>query len=95
MAIEITNKRSLCTVSNSTSTIKLEGELVSSQLKKISGFSGSFYRVDPVEYIGNFNYSETSDGRVSKSIGEIPSDLFETASNLFDATLDEIETTEI
>lgn len=95
MAVEISNKRSLCTVTNSATTIKLEGELVSSQLKKISGFSGSYYRVDPVEYIGNFNYSETSDGRVSKSIGDIPSDLFSTASQLLDETLEEIKTAEI
>lgn len=93
MAIKISNKRNLCTVDNQDSQIKLSGELTI-EGTQVHSFNGSYYRLSPEEYIGGFDYSETSDDRITKSISGIPSDLVASAIKLLDDSITEIKASE-
>lgn len=91
MSIIITNKKNLCTVVNTAAGIKLEGELISSETQKIVSLNGTFYTTETSEYMGHFNYTETLDGKISRSLGDLVKDKFDDSVKLLTDTIDEIE----
>lgn len=68
--MELTNKRVQLTVRETGNTYSLGGEVTLDETKRITSFSGSFQNVDNV-YVGYFNYSEDSDGKVNKNVYNI------------------------
>lgn len=89
MATKFSNSRFTETVENETSTVKLYGEVTYNADKLIGSFSGSVTTIDGSK-TGNFNYSETSDGNVSRGYNG-PKEIEIESCDLVDATVVDIK----
>lgn len=89
MATIFSNSRFMETVDNETAVVKLHGEVTYDSNKLVTNFNGSITSVDGGKY-GSFNYSETSDGNVSRSYNG-PKDIETDACALIDSTVLDIK----
>lgn len=82
-----TNKKIQYSVTNESAELKLTGNISVSD-SKIHSFDGSFSTTTG-EYVGNFYYSESADGKVNKNFSEIGADYVTSATSLLDATIND------
>jgi hypothetical protein len=93
--MELKNKQVNYSCTNEDVTLKLQGTVSLNESKRITSFNGSFYLVETNAYAGEFYYSETEDGKISKSTNNIPAEYIEEACDFLVATANEIKETVI
>lgn len=88
--LDLTNKRELCDVRNSNSTMSLSGSFTYTQDKRIIDFSGSISDLQG-EFQGSFFYSEMLSETVTKNLNDVPKTLLSSISNFIDETVTDIK----
>lgn len=87
----LTNKREMYTVENSTSTVRLEGDVTIDADKNIISFSGVFTDVVSGEDAGSFNYNESID-RMNVSYNGITIASKQNCEDILEGTIAAIKT---
>lgn len=86
----LSNKRTMYSVTNENSTLKLNGELTISENNTITGFHGSFISLDNLSHQGGFNYSEYEE-TCNKNYHSLPISLGDIPKILLDDTISQIK----
>ena len=99
--MELTNNRQLFTVINTSTSVKLNGEITIADKKLITSFNGNFSSLenstveDPTlmnnKFLGNFNYSESAD-TFNKNISGKTKEQADEINTLLDETITQIKT---
>lgn len=88
--LNLTNKREVCDVSNSNSTMQLGGSLTYTQDQRIIDFNGSITDLQG-ESQGSFSYSEHLSGTVTKNLNDVPKSLLDAISAFIDETVTDVK----
>lgn len=86
----LSNKRTMFTVANEDSNLKLSGEVTITETNTITMFNGSFTALDGMAGKGGFNYSENGD-TCNKAFYGLPIIGGDKAKNLLDNTITAIK----
>lgn len=87
--MELTNKKIMYSVTNSSDTYKLNGSVTMSEDSKIENLSGNINK-DSESY-GNFYYTESSDNKININLSGIPADSLTEAEQFIITTVNEIK----
>lgn len=88
--MQLSNKQTIYTCVNTQDDLSLNGTVHLNETNRVTQFNGNF-TIDG-EYAGDFYYSETTDGKINKSINNIPETHASVACDFVMDTVAEIKT---
>jgi hypothetical protein len=88
--ITLTNKQTNYSVSKEGTILKLEGTTNFTETGLISSFNGTISTLEGA-YVGNFYYSESTNGKANRSLNDVDLDKYKAADALIDEAIDELK----
>ena len=86
----LTNKREMYDVENSSTEIKLNGNITIKSDKTIETFNGSFLEISSGNYVGSFNYNDTAD-KVSVNYNNLTKSVQDKCEEILESTITAIK----
>ena len=88
--MNLSNKRTMYSVANEDSNLKLSGEMTIGDGNAIVSFNGSFSSLDGTTHMGGFNYNESGE-TCNKNFHSLPISAGDKPKDLLDKTIAEIK----
>ena len=86
LIMNLTNKRTMYSVANEDTNLKLTGEIIIGDTNAIANFNGSFFSLDGTTHMGGFSYSESGE-TCNKNFHGLPISTGDKPKDLLDKTI--------